>query len=228
MAIELDRLQVRIIGVLIEKQLTVPDSYPLTVNALVAGCNQKSNRDPQMEIEAYEVEGALRDLMDKGWVRELDIEGGRTLRYGHAAADQLGVEKADLAILSELMCRGPQAAGALKPRASRMVPFPSPAAVESRLHELGARPIPYVTRLPKRPREHAPRWAHLLGRDAPDATAAPDASEADAPEPTAAPPPPASPPSGSAARIEALEAALAALEARVARLEGEGDTPGSS
>ena len=90
MSLDLDRLQQRIIGVLIEKALTVPDTYPLTANALIAGCNQKNNRDPQMAVEDFEVEGALRALMDIAWVTRHEPHGGRTHRYAHEAASQLG------------------------------------------------------------------------------------------------------------------------------------------
>ncbi|MDF1701850.1 MAG: DUF480 domain-containing protein, partial [Planctomycetota bacterium] len=125
MAIELDTLEQRIIGALIEKKLTTPDQYPLTLQALVAACNQKSNRDPKMDVEAYEVEGAIRALMDRGWVSRVERFGSRAMRYGHEAGSQLGVDKADLAILQELLCRGPQAPGALKTRCNRMHPFES-------------------------------------------------------------------------------------------------------
>jgi uncharacterized protein YceH (UPF0502 family) len=111
MAIELDTLEQRIIGALIEKQLTVPDTYPLTTKSLVAACNQKSNRDPFMSVEDYDVEGAVRSLMDKGWVTRQEPFGGRAMRYAQEARQQLGVEVEDLALLSELLCRGPQAAG---------------------------------------------------------------------------------------------------------------------
>ena len=202
MAIELDSLEQRIIGSLIEKQLTVPDAYPLTVNALVAACNQKSNRDPHMSVEDYDVEGALRSLMDKGWVTRQEPFGGRAMRYAHETTQQLGVEVEDLAILSELLCRGPQAAGALKTRASRMRHFASPQDVEDRLRALAERPVPYVELLPKQPRERQARWRHLLG-----AAGAP-AVEGD-PE--------------DEDRLAELEAEIADLRARVERLEGERD-----
>jgi uncharacterized protein YceH (UPF0502 family) len=85
MPLDLDPLEQRLVGVLIEKQLTVPESYPLTVNSLVAGANQKSNRDPPMEAQDYQVEGALKSLLAKGWALELEREGGRTRRYAHQA-----------------------------------------------------------------------------------------------------------------------------------------------
>ncbi|MFV1960016.1 MAG: DUF480 domain-containing protein [Planctomycetota bacterium] len=211
MGLDLDLLQQRIVGVLIEKQLAVPETYPLTEKALVAGCNQKNNRDPEMEVEDYEVEGALRALMEQSWVRAFDLAGGRTLRYEHRVVDQLAVEEADLALLAELLLRGPQAPGALKTRAGRMHPFASPAEVEARLEALAARPVPYVARLERRPRERAPRWTHLLG---PVAIVPSEAL------PVASPAVPAPPVADWDVRAEALERRIEDLEARLDRLEG--------
>jgi len=168
MSIRLDTLEQRIVGVLIEKALTVPDGYPLTLNSLISGCNQKSNRDPQMNVEDYAVEGALRALMDGDWVVRYERDGGHVMRYAHQAKEQLGVEVADLAILAELLCRGPQSPGELKTRASRMSPFASPTDVEDRLRDLAARPTPYVVELPRRPRERMKRWRHLLDGSSPE------------------------------------------------------------
>ena len=239
MSLRLDRLQQRLIGVLIEKQYTVPDSYPMTVNGLVSGCNQKSNRDPHMQVEDFEVEGALHALRDSGWVVLVERDGGRTLRYSHQAKQQLGVDREDLAILSELLCRGPQAPGALKTRCSRMAPFASPQEVAVRLRAMAERPVPYVARLPKRPREQQPRWIHLLdGRSPEDAVAeaggapaptAPTPAAASAPNTTRMPvssappaPAPSSAPETEALeqRIEALEEQLRDLVDRLDRLEG--------
>lgn len=183
MSLELDRLEQRIIGVLIEKELTVPESYPLTVNALVAGCNQKNNRDPQMQVEEYEVEGALRALMDRGWVSRQERDGGRVHRFAHEVRDQLAVGQPELAILCELLCRGPQAPGALRTRASRMADLASPEVVEQHLGALASRPVPFVVQLERQPREQQARWAHCLGPR--------DAEQADSPShaPTAAPAP---------------------------------------
>jgi uncharacterized protein YceH (UPF0502 family) len=223
MAIQLDTLEQRIIGALIEKQLTVPDTYPLTVKALVAACNQKSNREPFMSVEDYDVEGALRSLMDKGWVTRQEPFGGRAMRYAHETRKQLGVEVEDLALLSELLCRGPQAAGALKTRASRMRHFDSPAAVEDRLRDLAERPVPFVELLPLRPRERQARWQHLLGASAAGGAAqdedehendTPSAVAARASAPAAAPVP-----SGLAQRLADLEAEVADLRERLERLE---------
>ena len=214
---------------LVEKEKTVPDTYPLTLNALVAGCNQKSNREPQMAVEPYEVEGALRSLMDREFVVQVDKAGGRTVRYEHCGREQLAVEEADLAILSELMCRGPQTPGELKTRAGRMHPFQSLAEVEGRLRALAARPVPYVCQLERRPREHAARWEHLLGKqDAPSEAAAPDTTpEVPAPPPAVPAPAAVTPPAPSlpadedlAERVDALAQEVADLRDRLDRLEG--------
>ena len=222
MAIELDTLEQRVIGVLIEKALTVPESYPLTLNALVAGCNQKSNRDPVLSVEDYDVEGALRSLMDRGWVTRHEPYTGRVNRYAHEARTQLGVEAEDLAILSELFCRGPQAPGALKTRASRMRHFDSSAQVEDRLREMAERPVPYVERMEKLPRERQPRWRHLLGKDSAVAVA-PAESEAEAPTLEAAAPPmqAATPATRTPVelRLTQLEGEIAELRSRLERLE---------
>jgi uncharacterized protein YceH (UPF0502 family) len=208
MPLDLDPLEQRIVGALVEKETTVPETYPLTLNALVAAVNQKSNRDPELHAEDYEIEGAVRSLREKGWITQHEREGGRTFRFAHAAGEQLGVDAHDLAILAELMNRGPQTPMELKTRCSRMRPFASPEEVERRLEALAARPVPYVRRLERRPREHAPRWMQLLGTS-------PAAAEPSAPAPAAAaaPAPPAAP--SLADRVAALERAVAELRARL-------------
>ena len=241
MPLDLDRLELRILGVLVEKEKTVPETYPLTLSALVSGCNQKSNRDPQMSVEPYEIEGALRSLMDRGFVVHMEKVGGRAVRYEHRCQEQLGADEAELALLTELMNRGPQAPGELKTRASRMHAFASPAEVEAKLRELATRPVPYVRQLERRPRERYARWEHLLGRQgaAPDGDMEPAAATA-ADEPadggTFAPPPtsgahvpiapapasPTAPPPDEhlMERIDTLELELIELRDRLDRLEG--------
>lgn len=242
MALDLDRLEQRILGVLIEKEATVPDTYPLTVNALVAGCNQKNNREPQMDVQDYEVEGALRALMDRGWVTRRERDGGRADRFAHEARTQLGVEKVELALLCDLLCRGPQSAAFLSRSTSRMARVGSPEEVETRLEALATRPVPYVQLLPLRARERAQRWCHLLdGRSREEALRGDGQTTAAEPQrdrPAAAPPSPSTRASTSAssstmaaapaagalqdleARIEELENAYGDLETRLARLEG--------
>lgn len=246
MGIELDTLEQRIIGALIEKELTTPEQYPLTIQALVAACNQKSNRDPKMDVEDFEVEGALRALMDRGWVSRVERVGARAMRYAHEAGTQLGVTKPDLALLSELLCRGPQAPGALKSRAGRMHPFASADEVEERLADLSLRPVPYVVELERQPRERQARWQHMLGRGEqslgtatdhePAPRVEPDPMPVGVPAHAPAPPEPARPAPAAPAptepaepdlaeadllrRLEALEHEVETLRERLDRLEG--------
>jgi uncharacterized protein YceH (UPF0502 family) len=115
--------QRRVLGVLIEKAKTTPDAYPMTINGLVAGCNQKSNREPQMNLSADDVEQVLEELRGMGAVTE--VQGsGRVAKYRHHAYEWLGVEKTELAVMTELMLRGEQTLGELRGRAARMEPIP--------------------------------------------------------------------------------------------------------
>lgn len=131
--------QRRVLGVLIEKAKTTPDAYPMTVSALVAGCNQKSNRDPQMNLSAEDVEQALDELRGMGVVTE--VQGsGRVPKYRHHAYDWLGVDKVELAVMAELLLRGEQTLGELRGRASRMEPIADLAGmkeVAGRLRDKG-------------------------------------------------------------------------------------------
>jgi uncharacterized protein YceH (UPF0502 family) len=180
----------------------------------VAGTNQKSNRDPEMHAEDYEIEGALRSLREKGWIVQMEREGGRALRWAHQAERQLGVDGHDLAILAELLLRGPQTPQELKTRCSRMRPFASPEQVEQRLRALSERPVPFVRLLPRRPRERDARWTHLLGAS-PTTTppAGAPATEGGAAGPVALPSRPAAP--TVLERLEALERAVEELRARL-------------
>lgn len=210
----LDKTEQRIVGVLIEKQLTVPDSYPLTENALVAGCNQSSNRDPVMALETFQVAGALMALHEKEWVAR--VEGaGRVPKYRHRTEERTGVEARFLPLLCELLVRGPQAPGALKPRVARMGLAATPAEIEAALRELAALPRPLVEQLPRRPRERDHRWGHLLGdaasREEQAAAPTADAAVAPASQPAARPPTPAAEP-GLAERVDALETRVGELE----------------
>lgn len=160
--VELDRTEQRIVGVLIEKQRTVPDTYPMSENALVAGCNQKSNRDPVMDLQSFEVAGACMALHQREVLARVE-GGGRVVKFRHKLDERLGVGDDALAVLCELLLRGPQAPGALKPRVARLGFHGSPAQIEGVLQDLAAHAPPLVTRLAKRPRERDHRWAHLLG-----------------------------------------------------------------
>ena len=223
MSVRLDPTERRIIGSLIEKQLTTPDQYPLTLNALLAACNQKNNRDPVSEYREHEIQGAIRALMDRGWVTQLERAGSRTTRYEHRAAEQFGVDEGELAILAELMLRGPESTTELNTRASRMRELRSPEAVEAKLLALAERPVPYVEFLGRRPGERVPRWRHLLASEPAGAEA--PATAADAPIARPAAVSHGSPTNaaradeaGDVARFEELEMRIDRLERAVAEL----------
>lgn len=209
---QLDRTQQRIIGVLIEKELTTPDIYPLTLNALVIGCNQKNNRDPEMALETFEVEGALLALREKEWV--VRREGGRASKHRHCIEDRLGLDARQKAVMAELLLRGPQAAGALKPRVARMGFEGGPDEILAVLEELRTQVPPLVELLPMRPRERDQRWAHLLG---PRDETLPETSAASASPPRRAMPATA-PTAELAARVARLEAEVAELRDELSRL----------
>ncbi len=158
----LDRTEQRIVGVLIEKEATVPDIYPLSENALLDGCNQKSNRDPVLDLVQFQVAGALMALCEKGWITRVD-GSGRVTKYRHKVVERLGLTKAELAVFCELLVRGPQAPGALKPRVARMGFLGEATDVERVLQQLASRPQPLVAQLPVAPRERDHKWRHLVG-----------------------------------------------------------------
>jgi hypothetical protein len=118
----LSSVQRRVVGVLVEKAKTTPDSYPLTLNTLTSGCNQKSNRDPHMELSPEDVEQALEELRELGAVAEVQ-GGGRVSKYRHYMYEWLGVDKVELAVMAELLLRGEQTIGELRGRAARMEPI---------------------------------------------------------------------------------------------------------
>jgi uncharacterized protein YceH (UPF0502 family) len=130
----------RVLGVLVEKAKTTPEYYPLTVAAIVTGCNQKSNRDPVTDYDADDVEDILQDLRHKGAVIMVEA-GGRVVRWKHTLYDWLKVSKVELAVVAELLLRGPQTEGDLRSRASRMEPFPDLPALQSVLEALASRDL---------------------------------------------------------------------------------------
>src|SRR5574343_66652 len=130
----LSLIDIRVLGVLIEKQRTVPDTYPLSVNALLAGCNQKTSRDPVMELTEAEVAQALDNLRGQSLV--IESSGGRVSRYGHNIERVMSIPSQSSAILAVLMLRGPQTAGELRINCERMHRFADISTVEGFLHEL--------------------------------------------------------------------------------------------
>lgn len=212
----LSPLQLRILGTLVEKQHTVPDSYPLSLNALVLGCNQKSARDPLMAAGDAEVLGALDALKARNLV--IESSGNRVMRYEHNLARVLRVPSQSVAILTALMLRGPQTSAELRANTERLHRFADISAVEGFLDELAARPEdaggPLVARLPRAPGAREARWAQLLG--GPVEAPGPRAGDEAAAEPIGA---------GELAALRAdqrrLQQELVLLRAQVQRLAAE-------
>ena len=194
----LDAEEVRILGSLLEKEITTPEYYPLSVNALLNACNQKSNRDPVVHWDEDTLDRALYMLREKGLLVSITGAGSRVPKYGHRISEKLNLGRRELAILCELMLRGPQTLGELRTRAERMHPFGDIAGVESVLDHMPE----LVTKLPRRPGEKEARYAHLLSGQ-PSVSAAASVSDA-----MPAPPPPAS-------RLSALEVEVAEMRREI-------------
>ena len=198
--------EARVLGTLMEKARTVPDSYPLTLNSLQSGCNQKSAREPVMSLSEHEIAEALDGLRQRSLVFE--SSGGRTTRYEHNVQRGIGVPEQAAVLLGLLMLRGPQTAGELRLNTERWYKFLDIASVEAFLEELQDRPAdkggPLVAKLPRQPGARESRWAHLLcGPVDASLLAAPATAEA----------------SGNTAALEALAARVEALETRIQELE---------
>ena len=199
----LSLLETRVLGVLVEKQRTVPDTYPLSLNALVAGCNQKTSRDPILDVSEREVQATLDGLRTASLV--IESSGGRVMRYAHNLERVLGLPGAAVSLLAVLMLRGPQTAGELRGNADRLHRFADISTVEGYLNELAARPAgALVVELARLPGTRETRWAHLLSGPV-------DAPRADAAAPTG-------PPNDATAPLAALEERLRTLEAQVAEM----------
>lgn len=154
----------RVLGCLLEKEITVPDTYPLTLNALRSACNQKNSREPVVEYDERTVQDALRSLKERAWVRVTWLDyGKRTLKYAQSVVPALGLADDERALLTLLLLRGPQSAGELKTRAERLRPFADRAAVETCLAAMAAREEPLVIQLERKPGQQDARWLHLLG-----------------------------------------------------------------
>jgi uncharacterized protein len=165
--IELTPIEARVIGCLIEKQITTPDQYPLSLNALVNACNQKSNRDPVLELEERIVQHTVDDLGRKHLVVEKSGFGSRVPKYQHRFCNTeygtLKLDPQELAIVCELLIRGPQTPGELRSRAARMADFSDVSEVEAALTRLSRREDgPFVTQLAREPGRRDSRWAHLF------------------------------------------------------------------
>lgn len=201
--------EARVLGVLIEKAQTTPAQYPLTLNSLTLGANQKNNRHPVANLTEDQVYDALDALRQKGFVREAVLSGSRVPKFRHTTRETLGIETPALVILAELMLRGPESLGSLRQNASRMHPFDSLDAVKAVLDDLAARPEPLVREYPPPPGSRARLYAQLLAPTA-HAEPGPGSDEQGDEASTRLPSP---------SRVDA--GAAAAHEARIARLEHE-------
>lgn len=160
----LDADEQRVLGSLLEKQSTVPASYPLTANALRAACNQTSNRDPVVDLDQPTVERIARGLKERGLLRIVWADTGRrTLKYHQVLDERLELEPDERAVTTLLLLRGAQAAGELRTRSERLHPFADKAEVEATLRRMASRPEPLVRELERRHGQHDHRWVHLLG-----------------------------------------------------------------
>lgn len=178
----LEPVAVRVIGALIEKELSTPDHYPLSLNALTSACNQSSNRDPVMSLEESAVMQAIDTLRRQGLVRSIQAIGSRVPKYSHLLAETEELTRAELAVLCVLALRGPQTQAEVKTRAARLMPGDDSTGLDSTLEALVSRePKPVVARLPRRPGQKEARYAHLLSGDV--AEAANDATPISTPAP---------------------------------------------
>lgn len=214
MRIELDSLETRVIGCLIEKQVTTPDQYPLSLNSLVSACNQKSNREPAMSLDEATVQRTLDALSRKHLVLERSGFGSRVPKYQHLFCNteygSLKFSPQELAIVCELLLRGPQTPGELRSRASRMAAFGDVSEIESALQGLLEREAgPLVARLPREPGRRESRYMQLFSGEPP----APSVTEGD----TAS----SREDSQQTGRVETLVSRVERLEEEVRRLRAE-------
>lgn len=162
MDLHLSDVEARILGSLIEKEMTTPEYYPLSLNALTNACNQKSNRDPVLALAETDVVRGLDALRRQGLALQAASDGGRVPKYQHNLAQKLYLEPEELALLCELLLRGPQTIGELRGRAERMHPFATLEEVEQVLQALQEKSPPLALRLPRQPGRKESRYAHLL------------------------------------------------------------------
>lgn len=205
-------VEVRILGSLLEKEVTTPDSYPLSLNALLAACNQTTNREPVMRLGDEAVTPAIIALRRRGLLRQIQPVGSRVTKFQHLLAEELELGPRELAVLGVLMLRGPQTPGELHARTARLTPFVDIADLEEVLESLIARePEPLVVRLPRRPGQKEVRYAHLLTGEPtqvdPPATAEEPAIDTSA--------------GSEDDRVAALERTVEELRAEVAALRAE-------
>lgn len=202
---KLTDVEVRILGSLVEKQLTTPEYYPLTINALVTACNQKNNRDPVVSYDGPTVSRALEELRDRNLVYVFYGSTSRVPKYKHMLPSVYELEPGEVALISVMMLRGPQTLGQLRERTGRLHQFANLGEVQETLDGLMRRDEPLVARLPPQPGQKEARFAHLLS------------GEIDVEQFTAAAARPSHGPA-EAERMQTLEERVAALENEIAEM----------
>jgi uncharacterized protein YceH (UPF0502 family) len=207
----LDPVEIRVLGSLMEKQLATPEYYPLTLNALAAAANQKSNREPVMELAEGELTRALDRLQDEKLVWK--VLGGRAVRYDHNLDPVWHIDRKEKALLTLLFLRGAQTAGELRGRSDRLHQFDTVAEVEETLRDMAGHSEPLVRQLPRRPGQKEERWAHTVGGaiadDVTPVSSSTSSSESSEPrEPLST-------------RVQRLEEQMAALAAELRELKGK-------
>src|ERR1700680_582053 len=174
--IVLNEMEARVLGALLEKEITTPDYYPLSLNSLVNACNQKSNRDPVMNLDEDSVRDALRTLQDHSMARSVSAADSRVTKYEHRLQEAFNFDRREAAIFCELLLRGAQTPGELRSRAERMHHFDDLSEVQSALQRLMNREPPLVKVLARQPGTKESRYMHLLSGE-PDTVTAPEAHE---------------------------------------------------
>mgnify|MGYP006138228119 CR=1 FL=1 len=208
-------IEVRVLGSLLEKEVTTPDNYPLSLNALQVACNQTTSREPVMRLAEDAVVHATVALRRRGLLRQIQPAGSRVTKFEHLLGEDLRLGRRELAVLGVLMLRGPQTPGELYARTARLEPFDDVADLEGVLESLIARqPEPLVARLPRRPGQKEVRYAHLLSGEPPPQSDAHATEEAAAPARRAG---------AEDDRVAALEQTVGELRAEVAALRADLD-----
>jgi uncharacterized protein YceH (UPF0502 family) len=200
--VQADAVELRVLGCLIEKQRTTPETYPLSLNALRLACNQSTNRDPVVDYDEPTIRSALDRLSQKGWVRLASGPGSRAAKFRHLFDEALRVSEEEISLLAVLMLRGPQTPGELKQRTQRLQPFAGLAELEAALQGLVDREL--AERLPRQPGQKEQRYRHLLEEERVERSAPRD--EEPEPQPD---------------RLDALERGLRELREEVAALRAE-------
>ena len=206
MSTTINEIEARVLGSLAEKQLTTPEYYPLTLNALTAACNQKSNRDPVMSLGESEILAAIDSLRDKNLVYLYYGSTSRTVKYKHMMPQIFELEPDGIAVMTLLLLRGPQTAGEIRGRADRLHEFGGIGVVQQVLDELAARTEPLVAKLDRQPGQKEARYAHLLSGPIDQAAVAGERPAAS---------------SGGSTRIDELEAKVTELSQGLEELREE-------